>query len=137
VLADFFADDPDNLVHSAAGNVDAYGLAHQKGIMVVATASANDAEYLLDDVVKDVYAVIDLVGGETADWSYGVLKPGGVLVSAVVFEPSRESSTGFGHFHACRSDDRAVGEDHLASRNVGAAASLAACRSLRCLWPLL
>lgn len=98
-----------SLVHGAAGNVGAYAvqLAHQKGIRVVATASANDASYLrdlgadqiidyrttrFDDVVKDVDAVIDLVGGEIADRSYGVLKPGGVLVSAVVFEPSQEKA---------------------------------------------
>lgn len=98
-----------SLVHGAAGNVGAYAvqLAHQKGIRVVATASANDASYLrdlgadqiidyrttrFDEVVKDVDAVIDLVGGEIADRSYGVLKPGGVLVSAVVFEPSQEKA---------------------------------------------
>jgi NADPH:quinone reductase-like Zn-dependent oxidoreductase len=98
-----------SLVHGAAGNVGAYAvqLAHQKEIRVVATASANDAEYLrdlgadqvidyrttrFDDVVKDVDAVIDLVGGEIADRSYRVLKPGGVLVSAVVFEPSQEKA---------------------------------------------
>ena len=39
-----------------------------------------------DDVVKDVDAVIDLVGGETADRSYEILNLGEVLVSAVVFE---------------------------------------------------
>jgi NADPH:quinone reductase-like Zn-dependent oxidoreductase len=58
---------------------------------IVATASATDAADLrdlgadqviddrtarFDDVVKDVDAVIDLVGGETADRSYAVLKPG-------------------------------------------------------------
>jgi hypothetical protein len=73
------------LVHGAAGNVGAYAvhLAHQKGIRVVAMASANDTEYLrdlgadqidyrttrFDDVVKDVDPVTDLVGGETADRS--------------------------------------------------------------------
>jgi NADPH:quinone reductase-like Zn-dependent oxidoreductase len=104
-----------SLVHGAAGNVGAYAvqLAHQKGIRVVATASAHDAEYLrelgadqvidyrttrFDDVVKDVDAVIDLVGGETADRSYGVLKPGGVLVSAVVHPKRRPGSTWFGPF---------------------------------------
>ena len=53
-----------------------------------------------DDLVKDADAVIDLVGGETADRSYGVLKPGGVLVSAVIFEPPKRKpgSTGFGPF---------------------------------------
>jgi NADPH:quinone reductase-like Zn-dependent oxidoreductase len=101
------------LVHGAAGNVGSYAvqLAHQQGIRVVATASANDAEYLrelganqvidyrtvrFDDTVKDVDAVIDLVGGETADRSYGVLKPGGVMVSAVVFDLSQEKARHYG-----------------------------------------
>ena len=82
---------------------------------VITTASASDAEYLrelgadqvidyraarFEDVVKDVDAVIDLVGGETADRSYGVLKPGGVLVSAVASSRLKRgpSSTGFGPF---------------------------------------
>jgi NADPH:quinone reductase-like Zn-dependent oxidoreductase len=97
------------LVHGAAGNVGAYAvqLARRNGITVIATASANDAGYLrelgadqvidhratrFETVAKGVDAVIDLVGGETADRSYGVLKPGGVLVSAVVFEPSQEKA---------------------------------------------
>lgn len=97
------------LVHGAAGNVGAYAvqLARQKGVRVTATASANDAEHLrelgadqvidyraarFEDLVKDVDAVIDLVGGETANRSYGVLKRDGVLVSAVVFEPSQEKA---------------------------------------------
>jgi NADPH:quinone reductase-like Zn-dependent oxidoreductase len=101
------------LVHGAAGNVGAYAvqLAHQSGVRVVATASANDADYLrelganqvidyrtarFDDMVKDVDAVIDLVGGETADRSYGVLKAGGVMVSAVVFEPSQQKARQYG-----------------------------------------
>ena len=101
------------LVHGAAGNVGAYAvqLARQKGVRVTATASANDADYLrelgadqvidyraarFEDVVKDVDAVIDLVGRETADRSYGVLKRDGVLVSAVVFEPSQEKARQYG-----------------------------------------
>ena len=106
-----------SLVHGAAGNVGAYAvqLAHQKGIRVVATASANDAAYLrelgadqvidyrtarFDDVVKDVDAVIDLVGGETADRSYGVLKPGGSWFPrwSSSHPKRRPGSTGFGPF---------------------------------------
>lgn len=49
-----------------------------------------------DDVVRDVDAVSDLVGGETANRSYAVLKPGGILVSAVVFEPSQEKARQYG-----------------------------------------
>jgi NADPH:quinone reductase-like Zn-dependent oxidoreductase len=89
------------LVHGAAGNVGAYAvqLAHQKGIRDAAYLRDLGADQVIDyrttrfdDVVKNVDALIDLAGGETADRSYGVLRPGGVLVSAVVFEPSQEKA---------------------------------------------
>ena len=44
-----------------------------------------------DDVVKDVDAVIDLVGGDRKPVIRG-LEAGRILVSAVVFEPSQEKA---------------------------------------------
>jgi NADPH:quinone reductase-like Zn-dependent oxidoreductase len=88
------------LIHGAAGNVGAYAvqLAHQAGIQVAATAAAGDMELVrtlgaqlvidsqtqhFEKDIRDVDAVIDLVGGETQSRSFQVLRPGGKLISAV------------------------------------------------------
>ena len=81
------------LVHGAAGSVGAFAvqLAHQASAHVIATASAGDlvrvrdlgAEEAIDfratrfeAVAGEVDAVIDLVGGETLERSFAVLKAG-------------------------------------------------------------
>ena len=88
------------LIHGAAGNVGAYAvqLAKGAGIRVSATAGAADLAYVRDlgadavidyrttafeDAVRDVDAVIDLVGGAVQDRSFAVLRRGGRLISAV------------------------------------------------------
>jgi NADPH:quinone reductase-like Zn-dependent oxidoreductase len=88
------------LVQGAAGNVGAYvvQLAHRAGLRVIATAGETDLAYVrklgadevldfratrFEDVVRDVDAVIDLVGGEVQARSFAVLKRGGALISAV------------------------------------------------------
>jgi NADPH:quinone reductase-like Zn-dependent oxidoreductase len=88
------------LVHGAGGSVGACAvqLARRAGARVIATASADDAEYVHDlgadqvvdfravrfeDVTGPVNAVIDTVGGSVQQRSFDVLEPGGVLVSAV------------------------------------------------------
>ena len=88
------------LIHGAAGNVGAYAvqLAHQAGIQITATAAADDiprvrelgANTIIDfetqnfeKEVRDVDAVIDLVGGEVQKRSFQVLRRGGKLISAV------------------------------------------------------
>lgn len=96
------------LVHGGAGNVGAYAvqLAKRAGVMVIATVSAKDATYArslgadgvidyrarrFEEQVKDMDAVLDTVGGETLDRSYGLLKRGGILVSAAT-RPSNEKA---------------------------------------------
>jgi NADPH:quinone reductase-like Zn-dependent oxidoreductase len=96
------------LVHGGAGNVGAYAvqLAKRAGAMVITTASAKDLTYArglgadgvidyrarqFEEQVKDIDAVLDTVGGETLGRSYGVLKRGGILVSAVA-RPSKEKA---------------------------------------------
>jgi NADPH:quinone reductase-like Zn-dependent oxidoreductase len=88
------------LVHGAAGNVGAYAvqLAHQAGLRVYATTAEKDTEYVrqlgasqiidferqrFEQVIPPVDIVLDLVGGETRERSYPLIKPGGILVSAV------------------------------------------------------
>jgi NADPH:quinone reductase-like Zn-dependent oxidoreductase len=88
------------LVHGAAGNVGAYvvQLARRAGVRTIATASTNDipfahalgAERVIDyrtqrfeDEVRDADVVVDLIGGDTQERSFQVLRRGGILVSAV------------------------------------------------------
>ena len=87
------------LIHGAAGSVGTFAVqfARLQGARVLATASVRDAEYLkglgaeqvidyrterFDEKLKDLDAVIDLIGGETLARSYAVVKPGGILASA-------------------------------------------------------
>ena len=88
------------LVHAAAGGVGMFAvqLALRQGSWVIATASGRNlpllrqlgANQLIDhstthfeDAVKGVDVVLDLVGGETLERSWKVLKTGGRLVSTV------------------------------------------------------
>ncbi|MGY8631330.1 NADP-dependent oxidoreductase [Bradyrhizobium sp. 14AA] len=88
------------VVHGAAGNVGSYAvqLAHHAGVHTVVTASTGDvcavrnlgANTVIDyrtqrfeEEVQSADAVIDLVGGETQDRSFQVLRRGGKLISAV------------------------------------------------------
>jgi NADPH:quinone reductase-like Zn-dependent oxidoreductase len=88
------------LIHGGAGNVGAFAvqLARHAGAHVIATASAADIGHVrelgadeavdfrttpFESAAREVDAVIDLVGGETLERSFAVLKRGGVLVSAV------------------------------------------------------
>jgi NADPH:quinone reductase-like Zn-dependent oxidoreductase len=88
------------LIHGGAGGVGtlAVQLARWKGAKVIATASSENESYVrglgadqvvdyrkvrFEDVVRDVDAVLDLIGGDTQKRSLGVLKPGGVLATTV------------------------------------------------------
>jgi NADPH:quinone reductase-like Zn-dependent oxidoreductase len=77
---------------------------------VVATAFLDDVAYVqtlgadrvvdvrksrFDEVVSDVDVVLDTIGGDTQDRSFAVLKPGGVLVSAVA-APDQEKAARHG-----------------------------------------
>jgi NADPH:quinone reductase-like Zn-dependent oxidoreductase len=88
------------LVHGAAGAVGSLAtqLVLEAGARVVANAGAHDAEYLrslgveqvidykterFEDLVRDVDAVIDLVGGDTLARSYAITKRGGAIATAL------------------------------------------------------
>jgi NADPH:quinone reductase-like Zn-dependent oxidoreductase len=93
------------LIHGAAGNVGAYAvqLARHAGLHILATASTKDAAFVtglgaekvidyksarFEDEVPPVDIVLDLVGGETRNRSFQVIKPGGILVSVVSNDPA-------------------------------------------------
>lgn len=99
------------LIHAAAGGVGhvAVQLAKWRGAKVIGTASVNlpfldelGVDQAIDysttafeDVVKDVDVVLDLLGGETQQRSWQVLKPGGILLSTVQ-PPSQEIAQAHG-----------------------------------------
>ena len=84
------------LVHGGAGGVGNFAvqLAAHLGATVSATASAADAAFVatlgadtvidyrqrFEDQIKDVDIVVDTVGGQTLARSWGVLRPGGILI---------------------------------------------------------
>lgn len=93
------------LIHGAAGSVGAYAvqLARRAGARIIATAAREDVPFVrvlgADTVIdyradrferhaREVDAVIDLVGGETQQRSFQLLRAGGRLISAVS-EPDR------------------------------------------------
>jgi NADPH:quinone reductase-like Zn-dependent oxidoreductase len=86
------------LVQGGAGGVGAIAvqLGHWKGAYVIATASAANVEFVrslgadevidytrvnVEDALHDVDVVLDTVGGEVTAHSWGVLRPGGLLVA--------------------------------------------------------
>jgi NADPH:quinone reductase-like Zn-dependent oxidoreductase len=92
------ANDRRVLIHGGAGGVGTYAvqLAKWRGAYVIATASARNDGFLrelgadevidytaarFEDKVRDADVVLDTVGGDTLDRSWGVLRKGGVLVT--------------------------------------------------------
>jgi NADPH:quinone reductase len=96
------------LIHGAGGAVGgvAVQVAHDRGATVIGTAAPTSIDRVksygakevidftkqrFEDVVKNVDAVLDTVGGDVLLRSFGVLKPGGVVVS-IVQPPSDEEA---------------------------------------------
>src|SRR6058998_5758 len=88
------------LIHGGSGGVGSFAvqIAKARGARVIATASTANQDLLkqlgpdaaidytktrFEDVVKDVDAVLDPVGKETLERSYGVVKKGGIVMSLV------------------------------------------------------
>jgi NADPH:quinone reductase-like Zn-dependent oxidoreductase len=88
------------VIHGAAGNVGVYAvqLARRAGVRTIGTAAGEDIPFVrnlgantvidyrtqrFEEEVRDADAVIDLVGGETQERSFQVLRRGGKLISAV------------------------------------------------------
>lgn len=88
------------VIHGAGGAVGSYAvqLARQAGAQTIATAGTDDISFVralgantiidyrtqrFEEEIQGADAVIDLVGGETQDRSFQVLRRGGKLISAV------------------------------------------------------
>lgn len=102
------------LIHGAAGGVGNFAVqfAKWKGARVIGTASGDHVQFLkelgadevidykqqrFEDVVHDVDVVLDTIGGDTLERSWGVLKRGGFLVTLV-----SEIPTGAAEAHGVR-----------------------------------
>ena len=100
------------LIHGAAGGVGHFAVqfAKARGATVYATCSGRDLDFVrslgadiaidyktrrFDDVADDIDLIYDLVGGETQDRSWAVLKRGGIIVSTLK-EPSKEKAAEHG-----------------------------------------
>jgi len=103
------------LIHGAAGGVGLFAvqLARWRGAHVIGTASARNLEFVrglgadevidyrstpFEDVVRDVDVVFDTVGGETLERSWGVVRPGGVVVTIAASEENTRSPRARGAF---------------------------------------
>jgi NADPH:quinone reductase-like Zn-dependent oxidoreductase len=100
------------LIHGGSGGVGHFAIqfAKAKGAYVITTASEAGIDFVrqlgadqvidymkqrFEDAVRDVDVVFDLIGGETEDRSWRVLKRGGVLVSTLT-PPSQEQASAHG-----------------------------------------
>jgi NADPH:quinone reductase-like Zn-dependent oxidoreductase len=96
------------LIHGGAGGVGhlAVQFAKAAGAHVIATASGRDVDFVrelgadevidyhasaFDQSVKEVDMVFDLIGGETRERSFKVLRRGGIMVSTLG-EPSQDKA---------------------------------------------
>jgi NADPH:quinone reductase-like Zn-dependent oxidoreductase len=99
------------LIHGGAGGVGHFAIqfAKRRGAIVMTTVSADDRDFARDlgadividyqaerfeDLVRDVDLVFDLIGGETQERSWSVLKQGGTLVSTLG-EPPRNKARAY------------------------------------------
>jgi NADPH:quinone reductase-like Zn-dependent oxidoreductase len=102
------------LIHGAAGGVGSFAvqLARWRGAFVSATVSMRNVEFAnglgadqvidytasrFEDTVREVDLVLDVVGGDTREQSWSVLRPGGTLVTLV-----RPSSDDWAAGHGAR-----------------------------------
>jgi NADPH:quinone reductase-like Zn-dependent oxidoreductase len=100
------------LIHAGAGGVGHFAVqfAKARGATVFATASSDGVGFVrslgadevidyrkerFEDKARDIDLVYDLIGGETQERSWGVLKKGGALVCTVA-EPSQDKARAYG-----------------------------------------
>jgi NADPH:quinone reductase-like Zn-dependent oxidoreductase len=100
------------LVQGGAGGVGEYvvQLAVHRGARVIATASTDNIDFVrslgasevidytttsFDDIVHDVDAVVDAVGGDVLERSMRIVRPGGIVVSTVG-QPSQQDAAKLG-----------------------------------------
>lgn len=100
------------VIHGAGGGVGTYALqlAKWKGAHVIATCSKSNADLAselgadevidytktrFDEVLRGVDAVLDTVGGDTLERSWGILREGGTLIT-IADDAPKEKAAAFG-----------------------------------------
>jgi NADPH:quinone reductase-like Zn-dependent oxidoreductase len=100
------------LIHGGSGGVGHFAIqfAKAKGARVLTTVSTNNVELArslgadvvidyktqrFEELARDLDMVFDLIGGETRERSWSLLKRGGVLVTTLT-EPSQETAAHYG-----------------------------------------
>jgi NADPH:quinone reductase-like Zn-dependent oxidoreductase len=100
------------LIHGGSGGVGHFAIqfAKAKGATVLTTVSSEHVDFAkalgadevidhkkqrFEELARDMDVVFDLIGGETEDRSWGVLKKGGILVSTLM-QPSQEKAAEYG-----------------------------------------
>ena len=100
------------LIHAGSGGVGHFAIqfAKARGAHVITTVSGQNVDFVrelgadevinykkqrFENEIRDVDMVFDLIGGETQDRSWGVLKKGGILVSTLN-PPSQEKAIAHG-----------------------------------------
>jgi len=98
------------LIHGAAGGVGTWAVqfAHWRGAHVIVTASRTTHEFLrelgadqvldytavrFEDKVRDMDIIVDTVGGDTLERSWGVVRRSGVLVTVAGDAPEEKAAT--------------------------------------------
>ncbi|MGI5133015.1 NADP-dependent oxidoreductase [Pseudonocardia sp. CA-107938] len=116
------------LIHGAGGGLGhvAVQVAKHLGAEVIGTASAGKHEFLRElgadqlidyretdftEAVRDVDVVLEPIGGDYAVRSFSVLRPGGLLVTAV--ERTNTALPGLARQHGVRAAAVAVEPDHV------------------------
>jgi NADPH:quinone reductase-like Zn-dependent oxidoreductase len=97
------------LIHGAAGGVGTWAVqfAHWRGAYVIGTASRSKQAFLhelgadevldytavrFEDKIRGVDLILDTVGGETLERSWGILRRGGVLVTVAGDAPEEKAA---------------------------------------------
>lgn len=115
------------LVHGGAGAVGLYAVqfAHLRGARVITTVSAQDIDFVkrlgadeaidykasrFEKEVQYVDVVFDVVGGETLERSWGVLKPGGRMITIAADSEGKDDQRTKDAFFIVEPDQNALAE---------------------------
>lgn len=115
------------LIHGGAGAVGLYAVqfAHTRGARVITTVSAQDIDFVkrlgadeaidykaarFEQQVRDIDVVFDAVGGETLERSWGILEPGGRMITIAADSEGKDDQRTKDAFFIVEPDQNALAE---------------------------